>query len=281
MICLSATEIDQLISEDLPYGDLTTHALGIGSCSGRVQFFARGAMTVCCTEEAKLIFERLGASASVLVSSGAQVPQGVALMEANGPAAALLAGWKIAQTLIEWSSGIATAVAEMVAAARAVAPRTVIACTRKTVPFSRRMSVKAVRAGGGTLHRLGLSDTVLFFPEHRTFISSGTSLAALTAQLSTAEPERSVVVEITTVADAVAAARHADVLQLEKFSPDQVARVVAQVPKRPDGRPIIAAAGGIDAANVASYAAAGAQVIVTSWPYYASPRDVQVRFSAE
>jgi molybdenum transport protein len=45
-------------------------------------------------------------------------------------------------------------------------------------------------------------------------------------------------------------------------------------------RPVIAVAGGIDAVKAARYAAAGADVIVTSWPYYASPRDVQVRFSS-
>jgi molybdenum transport protein len=128
------------------------------------------------------------------------------------------------------------------------------------------------------MHRMGLSDSVLLFPEHRTFASPD---APLTAQLRAAAPERSIVVEVTSIADAVAEAGQADVLQLEKFTPDEVARVVEQITKRPDGRPIVAAAGGIDAAKAAAYAAAGAEVIVSSWPYYASPRDVQVRFSAD
>ena len=281
MSCLSSSEIDGLIAEDLPHGDLTTHMLGLASRSGRVRFAARAAMTVCGTEEAKQIFERLGALATIRAPTSTQAAAGVALIEAQGSAAALLAGWKVAQTLIEWSSGIASAVSEMVAVARAVAPRTVIACTRKTVPFSRRVAVKAVRAGGGTMHRLGLSDTVLLFPEHRTFIAQGTSLESLAAQLRAAAPERSIVVEVTSMADAVAVAAHADVLQLEKFSPDEVARVVAQVTKRADGRPIIAAAGGIDASKVGGYATAGAEVIVTSWPFHAPPRDVQVKFAAE
>jgi hypothetical protein len=37
------------------------------------------------------------------------------------------------------------------------------------------------------------------------------------------------------------------------------------------------AAGGIHAGNVAAYARAGADIVVTSSPYLAKPRDVQVR----
>ena len=45
-------------------------------------------------------------------------------------------------------------------------------------------------------------------------------------------------------------------------------------------RPIIAAAGGVNAANAAAYAEAGADVLVTSSPYLAKPKDVQVEIAA-
>ncbi len=61
--------------------------------------------------------------------------------------------------------------------ATAVAPQIVIACTRKTVPFTRRLSIKAVHAGGGAMHRTGLSDSVLLFPEHRVFAASDDTAA--------------------------------------------------------------------------------------------------------
>jgi molybdenum transport protein len=44
-------------------------------------------------------------------------------------------------------------------------------------------------------------------------------------------------------------------------------------------RPLIAAAGGVNAANAAAYAQAGADVIVTSAPYLARPCDVQVNLT--
>jgi molybdenum transport protein len=279
MSCLSLAEIDRLIAEDVPYGDLTTQALAIGSRRGHISMAARNDSMVCGSEEAALIFERLGATASVLVASGTVVAAGTEVVQVHGSAQALFEGWKVAQTLVEWSSGMASAVAQLVSAARSVAPRMVIACTRKTVPFSRRLSVKAVRAGGGCMHRIGLSETVLIFPEHRLFDAQ--ELPAMIQRLRLQTPERSIVVEVTSVEDALVAAVHADVVQLEKFSVEQTAHVTTQVRKREDGRPIIAAAGGINAGNAARYAAAGADVLVSSWPYQAPPRDMHVRFMCD
>lgn len=274
---LSAADIDRLIAEDVPYGDLTTQALAIGGLRGAITFAARVDSIVCASEEAALIFERLGAVATVLAGSGTPAVAGTLLLRAEGRAAALFSGWKIAQTLMEWSSGIASAAAQVVAAARRESPRIVVACTRKTVPFNRHLCVKAVHAGGASMHRLGLSDSVLLFPEHRVFGEDG--LVQTIARLRAQAPERLIVVEATGVEDAVTAAAHADVVQLEKFSIEDTVRVLANVRKREDGRPGVAAAGGITAANAAQYAATGVDVLVTSWPYQAPPRDVQVNFS--
>jgi molybdenum transport protein len=58
-----------------------------------------------------------------------------------------------------------------------------------------------------------------------------------------------------------------------------VARVVQGIKKRVDGRPVIAAAGGINAQNAGEYAKAGADTLVTSAPFYAKPVDIQVRIN--
>ena len=67
----------------------------------------------------------------------------------------------------------------------------------------------------------------------------------------------------------------AEILQLEKFSP---AAVVAcrDLLASHELRPILAAAGGIHPGNAAAYAASGARLLVSSWPYSATPRDVAV-----
>ncbi len=279
MNCLSSSEIERLIHEDLPYGDLTTRLAGIGERSGRIALSAREPMVVCGSEEAQAIFARLDAQVSVHAASGSQVQAGAALLEANGTAAALFAGWKVAQTLLEWASGVASATAQLRVAAAAVAPQIVIACTCKTVPFTRRLSIKAVHAGGGAMHRTGLSDSVLLFAEHRLF-APGEEMAVLLERLSRLAPERSIVTEVTSMAEALAAAPYADVLQLEKFPVAAVSELVRLLDERTGPRPVIAAAGGINPGNAALYAATGVDVLVSSWPYWAPPRDVQVSFSA-
>jgi len=70
-----------------------------------------------------------------------------------------------------------------------------------------------------------------------------------------------------------------DVIQAEKFSPDQIAALTAHLCDRVRpgaARPLIAAAGGVNAGNAAACAQAGADIIVTSAPYLARPCDVQV-----
>jgi molybdenum transport protein len=132
-----------------------------------------------------------------------------------------------------------------------------------------------VRAGGATVHRLSLSETVLVFPEHLAFLP-GTSLAEIVERLKRAAPERKLVVEATTVAEALNAAEAGfDVIQTEKFSTAMVLEVAARLSARCP-RPLIATAGGITPENAAAYARAGADIIVTSFPYLAKPCEVQV-----
>jgi molybdenum transport protein len=278
MVYVPDADIDRLIAEDAGCGDLTTTALGIGSEAGMMRFVARHAMVACATEEASRLLARLGAQVQVATPSGKAADPGTLLLTAYGTAASLHAGWKAAQTLVEWASGIATGVRAIVDAARAQRPDIVVACTRKAVPLTRGLSIKAVRAGGGVMHRTGLSDTVLLFAEHRAFLGDLDD-AGIIAHLRATAPERKLAVEVSSFDTALAYAKAgADILQLEKFSPEAVAQVVAAITILPY-RPLIVAAGGVNAANAAAYATAGADVLATSAPYTAPPRDVQVTLS--
>jgi len=59
----------------------------------------------------------------------------------------LLRGWKVAQTLVEIWSGVATEAEAIVRAARTVRPGIAVACTRKNVPGVKQFAVAAVKAG--------------------------------------------------------------------------------------------------------------------------------------
>jgi molybdenum transport protein len=272
---LSRGELERLLFDDAPYGDLTTETLGIGAAPGCMTFSARGDMVAALTAEAAIILELAGATVERFVEDGVSLRAGAPILSANGPAGALLRGWKVAQTLIEIWSGVATSAQAIVEAARAVSPDICIACTRKNVPGVKPFAVAAVKAGGAVMHRLSLSETILVFPEHRAFLPKE-SLGQLAARLRRAAPEKKLVIEVGAVEDGVAAARAGfDVIQAEKFSPAAIADLVAGVRGLPLA-PIIAAAGGVKASNARDYALAGAQVLVTSAPYSAAPCDVSV-----
>jgi molybdenum transport protein len=273
----SRAELEELLADDVPYGDLTTDALGIGAAAGSMQFTARDTMVLALAEDAAAIIELAGCRVELFASSGTMLEQGAPILTAQGPASALLRSWKVAQTLIEIWSGVATDARAIVAAATAVAPHIAVACTRKNIPGTKRFAVAAVKAGGAVMHRLGLSETVLVFPEHRAFLGRE-PFVGLVERLRRAAPEKRLVIEVNTLETAIVAASVGfDVIQAEKFTPDQIAMLVARMATIARSRPVVAAAGGINAANVAAYAQAGADVVVTSSPYLARSRDVQVR----
>lgn len=268
-------ELDALLREDVPMGDLTTEALGIGERPARMDFVARGEMVVAGIEIAAGLVRRAGGTAEPAVADGDRVAGGAPLLAAEGSAAALHRAWKQAQTVVEILSGIASAARAVVEAAASGGRAVPVACTRKTLAGARRLQIGAARAGGCVAHRLGLSETVLVFAEHRAFLDEPPS--ATVARLRARAPEKKLVIEVATPDEAEAAARAGfDVLQLEKFAIAEVAETVRRV-RAASPSAMLAAAGGVTAANAAALVAAGVDLLVTSWPYQAAPKDVEVR----
>jgi molybdenum transport protein len=267
-----------LLADDVRLGDLTTHILGIGPRPALMTFAARQPLILAGAEEAARIIELAGAAVDLHATSGSALAADGAILTANGPAAALHRGWKVAQTLVEIASGIATAARGIVDAARAARPDIAVTCTRKTVPGAKLLSIKAIMAGGATPHRLGLSETILVFEEHRCFLAD-TSPGDIVGRLRRGSPEKKVVIEVATPAEAMLWAKAgADVIQAEKFAPADIAATVEAL-RRAGLSTLLAAAGGVNADNAASYARAGADILVTSAPYTAKPLDVQVRLT--
>jgi molybdenum transport protein len=276
----SRAELEGLLLDDAPHGDLTTEALGIGNAPATMQFLARDTMVAALVKDAAALIELSGGRVELAACCGSTLTPGELILTAHGPASALLKSWKVAQTLIEVWSGVASAAREIVAAAQAVSPEVVVACTRKNTPGTKRYAAAAVKAGGAVMHRLGLSESVLLFPEHRGFLADQ-SLDHLVERLRRCAPEKKLVIEVTSVEAALEAAEAGfDVLQLEKFAPADVATLTRKVAALAR-RPLVAVAGGVNAGNAAAYAGAGADLLVTSAPYLAKPRDVQVRISPD
>ena len=274
---LPEVEIDRLIFEDAPAGDLTTSAMGIGGSIGRLSLAARDQMCLAGVEVAAAMMRRVGLSVYLRAASGEMLMPGAPIIAAEGPAEALHLVWKSAKNLMESLSGVATATRAMVDAARLVDPAVPVALTRKTFPGSRRLSQQAVLAGGGVIHRAGLSETVLVFAEHRAF-AADLPLDLLADRLRRAAPEERLGIEVSTPAEAAEAVDAGfDIIQLEKFPLAEIVEVSRAARKHAPGV-LIAAAGGISPGNVADVVRAGVGLIVTSWPYAARPRDLATNF---
>jgi len=271
------SEIERFIEEDAPYGDLTTHLLGIGEKQGSMIFSIREDTTICCTEEAARLLERLGATTARLVASGTFVPSGTEVLEARGPAGALHSGWKAALNLLEYASGVAGRTARIVKAARNVNPSVSVVTTRKSFPGTKRIVIKAIIAGGALPHRLGLSETVLVFKQHTGFLGGLDEFLKTIPALRARAKETKVIVEAENAEEAVRiATAGVDVVQLDKMQPADLQTLVP-VLRRAAPSVKISAAGGINEANVAEYAATGVDIIVLSSVYFGKPADIGVR----
>jgi molybdenum transport protein len=276
---LADSWLQQLLAEDVPYGDLTSFALELGRQGGQMQFSARYDMVLCGSEEARRLGELQGLTAvDAFRPSGSRLLAGEPILTLAGPADALHRVWKTAQTMMEYLSGVATGTANLLAAARSGNPQIALACTRKNFPGTKAAAMKAILCGGALPHRLGLSETLLLFAEHRLFLGNETPEQTV-VRLRLQCPERKLVVEVSSRAEAeIWAQAGVDVLQLEKLPPAEVAAVVQMSQHYPQ-RPVVAVAGGVSFANAEAYAATGAQVLVSSAPYQAPPKDVQVTFA--
>lgn len=277
-VCLSDEALRAMLDEDAPYGDLTTRSLGIGALTASVVMRARREMRVCGSEEAARLVELAGGKVLSFCASGSQLDEGAELLCAQGTVESLHRAWKTAQTLMEYLSGIASCAADMRQAVHDAGFDLPLACTRKNFPGNRQLAVKAISAGGAVSHRLGLSETLLVFPDHRVFVDNA-ELPALFARIRKQAPEKKLVAEAGSQEEALWLAQcGADVLQLERFSPSALRECKAVLGAH-GLRALLAPAGGVTLDNAVAYARAGADFLVSSAPYFAPPRDVKVVFS--
>jgi len=276
MIYFTEHDIDQLIEDDAPSGDLTSWSLGLATKQASITWNAREELVVSCSEELQRLCNKLHLSVESRVPSGTFLKAGEAILTAHGRGDAVHMAWRAGLTLLEFASAIATRTRSLVTPATAINPRIKVAGTRKHPPYLKKVALKSLMAGGGVPHRTGLSDTLLVFREHVTLADPDANPASVIPVLKQNNPEKKVVAEAHTTEEALAivqAGAHA--VQLDKFSPTDFADCAQQC-KAANPSAMVIAAGGVNASNAADYASAGADVLVTSWMYFGPPADVGV-----
>lgn len=189
---------------------------------------------------------------------GDAVTPGDLVMTVRGRMRPLLAAERTALNFLQRLSGVATTTAAFVAAVRGTRAR--ILDTRKTTPGLRALEKRAVLAGGGHNHRLGLWDQVLLKENH--FACARPRTHAEVVRRCVESQSAPVVAEARTEAEAVAVTEGgAAVVLLDNFAPGPpLLRAVQAVRNAATrrGRPVeVEASGGVRLDNVRAFADCG------------------------
>jgi nicotinate-nucleotide pyrophosphorylase (carboxylating) len=195
------TVIDMALAEDLgANGDVTSAATVEAGTVGRAEAVARQAGVVAGLPVAARVFQR--ASAGLLAveqtaADGSAVAPGAVVLTVAGPVRDILTAERTALNLLGHLSGVATLTRRWVDAVAGTGA--VIRDTRKTLPGLRTLEKYAVRCGGGTNHRMSLSDAGLVKDNH--VLAAGGAAHAFEL-VRAAWPGLPIEVEVDTVAQA-------------------------------------------------------------------------------
>jgi nicotinate-nucleotide pyrophosphorylase (carboxylating) len=164
---------------------------------------------------------------------------------------------RVILNIMQRMSGIATLTRRYVDAVAGTG--TTILDTRKTAPGLRILDKYAVRCGGGTNHRLDLSDGVLIKNNHIALV--GGAAVALERALRNRRGSQMVEIEVRSLEELDVALEHgAEAILLDNMTSDQVREAVERVSKLERRMPL-EASGGITLENVRDYAEAGVSFI--------------------
>ena len=164
---------------------------------------------------------------------------------------------RVILNIMQRMSGIATLTRRYVDAVEGTGAT--ILDTRKTAPGLRILDKYAVRCGGGTNHRLDLSDGVLIKNNHIAL--AGSAAEALQRALHNRRGSQLVEIEVRSLDELrLALDNGAEAVLLDNMTPEQVRQAVEIVSKLQ--RPVpLEASGGITLDNVRNYAETGVNFI--------------------
>ena len=271
---LSDAEILEYINEDLPYFDLTTSLQNIDK-KASLEIYSRDEICVSCVDVAASVARLLGCESEIFVQNSQICKVGDVIIKIYGSYEDVHKAWKLAQVALEYASAIATYTNKMAKAAKSVNKKCEVLATRKSFPFAKKFCVKAVLEGGGGMHRLGLSDSVLFFKNHIKAYTSFDEFISHLPEFKAKMVERKICIEAEILEEASKLLKaKCDVVQCDKFSPELIQNVLAL---RDEISPntMVLAAGGVNLANAKEFA--NADAIVTSAMYSKGVADISAR----
>ncbi|MDI6642690.1 MAG: carboxylating nicotinate-nucleotide diphosphorylase [Candidatus Hodarchaeaceae archaeon] len=267
---LARKKIREMLAEDLGLGDVTSKAIVQPNIRVNAEIITKQAGVLAGVAEATMVFEETGVKVRALKSDGADIKAGDVIIRLEGPARGILAAERVALNLLMRMSGIATATRELIDLARRKNSKVVIAATRKTAPLLTYFDKRAVVVAGGEPHRYRLSDQVLIKDNHLRLVGSvveAVRRARKVARRAKVEVEVSKPEEVL-----VAAKAGADTVMLDNMKPADIKRAIRLLEREGlRSRVLLEASGRIDTSNVGDFAAAGVDIISSSYMTMRAP----------
>jgi nicotinate-nucleotide pyrophosphorylase (carboxylating) len=258
---LSDSELENLVRAALaedwgPGGDITTRSTIDPSLRHAAGISTRQKGVICGLKCAEIAFRITDPSLQFMAEKrdGEAVNPGDRVARISGSTASILKGERVALNFLTHLSGIATLTNQFVQAVAGT--KTVISCTRKTIPGLRVLQKNAVRMGGGKNHRFTLDEAVLIKDNH--IAAAGSIAEAVKCARALKNYSGKIEVEVDRLAQVEEAlAAKAEVIMLDNFTPETVKTAAALIA----GRALIEVSGGVNLGNVRDLAEAGADII--------------------
>lgn len=254
---LTADETARLVrtalEEDGAFNDITTLATLRSDRRTHATLVARQPGVIAGVPIAIEAFRQLDESVTVRVDAedGTKLGGATPVLFLTGKARSLLSAERVALNFMQRLSGIATLTRAYVDAVAGTSAK--ILDTRKTTPGWRRLEKYAVRAGGGTNHRMDLATCVLIKDNHLAAVDGDIALAVQRAR-ELAPAGTKVEVECDRreqVEQALAAG--ADIVMLDNMAIPEMRECVELV----KGRATVEASGGVTRERVRAIAETG------------------------
>jgi len=250
------TIIEAALKEDMPDGDVTSESLVPPESVSKAILLVKEDGILAGIDVAVRVFWKIDPHVvfDKNVEDGSSIRAGDTLARIEGPSISLLKGERTALNFLQRMSGIATLTQKFVKSLER--SQTQILDTRKTTPSLRSLEKYAVKMGGGTNHRLNLSDMVLIKDNHLKIV--GNISEAVKRARDSVGPDLKIEIETTTLEEVKEAVRSgADMIMLDNMSPKRMREVVEWV----DGKVPLEASGNVKLSTIKEIASSGVDFI--------------------
>jgi len=264
-VALIEQRVAGALAEDAHGGDLTSKATISADQISKAHFTSRKSGVVAGTLVAAAVLEQCGiTNYEIVKKDGSFVSAGEVIIEVEGNTRAILLAERTALNFLSHLSGIATITSLWVK--EVLGTSTQVRDTRKTTPGLRELEKYAVRMGGGTNHRMTLTDGALIKDNH---IAAAGSVTEAINRVKKEFPGVEIEVEVDNLEQLKEALQAGvDIVLLDNMNIEQT-KAAVEIAK--NSKTKLESSGGLKIENAAAYAATGVHYLAVGALTHSAP----------